>query len=289
MSCNPHVFFTTIKMCVLSAADFDAKYCELGPLGKGGFGTVYAGFRWPEYTPVAIKHMVKAKVLWSEVERNGRVFMIPKEAALMLQASGPAQATGSSIAVSLMDWFELDQEVILVMERPTPVMDLQAYLRWNDYYLPEKVAKIIVKQLIDGAIDMNSKGVFHRDIKLENILIVQLSSGLRVRVIDFGCGSTVAKSYYTYAGTRAFAPPEWFLRGRYKAGPTTVWQIGALLFDLVCEDQNFDTRKFLRGRRRINKSLSYYCQDFLYKCLLYKPRRRATLVELQSHPWLHKV
>lgn len=70
--------------------------------------------------------------------------MIPKEVALMLQVSGPAEAAGSSIAVSLMDWFVLDEEVILVMERPTPVMDLRAYLRWNDYYLSERVAKVSV-------------------------------------------------------------------------------------------------------------------------------------------------
>ena len=49
---------------------------------------------------------------------------------------------------------------------------------------------MILKQMVDAAADMHTKGVFHRDIKLANTLIQQTPTGVpRVRVIDFGCGS----------------------------------------------------------------------------------------------------
>lgn len=47
-----------------------------------------------------------------------------------------------------------------------------------------------MKQLVDAAITMDYKGVFHRDIKPHNILIETSSEEPRVRYIDFGCGVT---------------------------------------------------------------------------------------------------
>ncbi|CAB1441205.1 unnamed protein product, partial [Pleuronectes platessa] len=47
---------------------------------------------------------------------------------------------------------------------------------------------IIMKQLVNAAIDLQAKGIFHQDLKLANILIEPSTDGLRVRIIDFGCG-----------------------------------------------------------------------------------------------------
>ena len=60
-----------------------------------------------------------------------------------------------------------------------------------------------MKQLVDAAIDMQAKDVFHRDIKSENILIESSSDGLRVRFIDFGCGCIRKKNciYRQFSGT----------------------------------------------------------------------------------------
>ncbi|KAF7655014.1 hypothetical protein LDENG_00061820 [Lucifuga dentata] len=112
---------------------------------------------------------------------------MPEEAALMLKASGPPR---SSPVDSLMDWFDLKKEIILVMERPVPSMNLFSFCTEMNG-LSESFAKIIVRQLLDAAIDLQSKGVFHRDSKLENILIELDSDVSRLRVIGFGCGVTI--------------------------------------------------------------------------------------------------
>ncbi len=46
-------------------------------------------------------------------------------------------------------------------------------------------------QLVEAAIEMHDKGVFHRDIKCENILVDVGSRVPSVRMIDFGSGQFV--------------------------------------------------------------------------------------------------
>lgn len=61
-----------------------------------------------------------------------------------------------------------------------------------------------MRQMTDAAIDMHSKGVFHRDIKLENIILDRDPPGSevpRVRITDFGCGTLEEmEPYYSYSG-----------------------------------------------------------------------------------------
>ncbi|XP_042371675.1 serine/threonine-protein kinase pim-2-like, partial [Plectropomus leopardus] len=146
---------------------------------------------------------------------------------------------------------------------------------------------IIMKQMVDAALDMHENGVFHRDIKLLNVLVETGSAVPRVRVIDFGCGCLVTDGYYRrYSGTFTKAPPEWFLEKQYQAEPTTVWQLGALLYDLLDHQDTFKTSVYLRSGIDICPNLTTNCKDFLKKCLTEDPNWRATLLQLKYHPWL---
>nr|XP_046264626.1 serine/threonine-protein kinase pim-2-like [Scatophagus argus] len=271
-----------------SRADFVNKYCELDPIGKGGFGSVRAGFRKSDHQPVAIKHIPIRAVRLEEVKCNGKVFDIVLEVALMLKATGLPGSIGQSTAVSLLDWYDLGHEIILVMERPENCMDLLSYLKSRGGYLDEHEAKMILRQLVDAAIDMHSKGVFHRDIKLQNVL-VQLNGGEpKVRIIDFGCGSfSTEASYTTFCGTRAYFPPEWFDDHKYRACPTTVWQLGALFYTLLCGHRTFTTMSFMSKHVQFDRALSNEVKILVYMCLIRDPELRATLKELQMHSALN--
>lgn len=59
---------------------------------------------------------------------------------------------------------------------------------------------------MDAAIDMHAKGVFHRDIKLQNVLLDFDSGVPRVRVIDLGCGSFSTENAYHFACGTVTAP-----------------------------------------------------------------------------------
>ncbi|XP_008281291.1 serine/threonine-protein kinase pim-1-like [Stegastes partitus] len=90
----------------------------------------------------------------------------------------PRSSVGASAPIELLDWFDLDQELILVLETPIPCKDLLGYVWDNGASLEEEEAKIILKQL-------QNSHVFHRDIKPENILLETGSDVPRLRLIDF--------------------------------------------------------------------------------------------------------
>uniref|UniRef100_A0A3Q0R7G5 non-specific serine/threonine protein kinase n=1 Tax=Amphilophus citrinellus TaxID=61819 RepID=A0A3Q0R7G5_AMPCI len=248
-------------------------------LGEGGYGSVLAGMRKADYLPVAIKHIQK-----DDVERN-QTYVVPLEVLLMIKVGGGPESVGTRAAVSILDWYDLEQEVLLVMERPVPCVNLLTYMQNSVGPLEEHVAKVL-KSGPENFLTVLFV-VFHRDIKAENLLVETSSGDLRVRVIDFGCGCWVQEKPFTsFLGTSAYAPPEFFICGRYEAAPTTVWQLGALLYKMLDKDHYFTTFRFLRGNISFNNDLSQDCQNFLEQCLALDPKERATLEEIQQHPWL---
>lgn len=69
--------------------------------------------------------------------------MVPIEVLLMQRVAGGPESAGKSAAISLLDWYNLDQEVLLVMERPVPSSDLLNYLDSNNGPLEEDQAKVL--------------------------------------------------------------------------------------------------------------------------------------------------
>ncbi|XP_071403272.1 serine/threonine-protein kinase pim-1-like [Centroberyx affinis] len=269
---------------------FNVRYEEVGPIGKGSYGSVYSGYRRMDRLPVAIKHIAKPDVVYKKLILGGRVRQVPLEVVLLLKAGAGAApgAVGGTAAVTLVDWFDPSDELVLVLERPVPSMDLVAYLEARGGRIQEREAKIIMKQLVDAAVEIEAKGVFHRDVKLENVLVETGSDVPRVRLIDFGLGRVMRERAYTQAsGTPAYTPPEWYQQGSYTAGPTTVWQLGVLMFGLLAGRLPFDTeRQTVHKKAKLGNGFSRNCQDFVRRCLTRCTDRRFTLEHLQLHPWL---
>ncbi|KAG1935772.1 serine/threonine-protein kinase pim-1-like [Pimephales promelas] len=90
-----------------------------------------------------------------------------------------------------------------------------------------------MRQAVRAAQISCERGVFHRDIKLENFL-VNLDT-MEVKLIDFGCGALMKNTAFdVFSGTELFCPPEVEFYDKYYAKPTTVWSLGILLFAMVC-------------------------------------------------------
>jgi len=71
--------------------------------------------------------------------------------------------------IRLYDTFIADSYLLLVIEL-CGGSDLLSYVR-KRRKLAEPVAKTVFKQIIDGISYCHSKGIVHRDIKLDNILL----------------------------------------------------------------------------------------------------------------------
>ncbi|XP_072231757.1 serine/threonine-protein kinase pim-1-like [Leuresthes tenuis] len=253
----------------VESAEFEEKYEEKNQLGEGGCGSVFAGCRREDNLP----------------DKNGR--QISVEVAVMLKLeSSTASSVGHSAPVSLLDWYDLQQELILVLERPMPAEDLAHYIEEHGGSLQEDEAKIIIQQLVDAAVHLKQNSIFHRDIKIENILIETGSDVPRLRLIDFGmsCINKKTSIYRTFYGTSAHVPPEWLNSCTYSAGPTTVWQVGVVLFEML-HNKDFRSTNFIRKRLKISSTLSQDCLDFLEQCLIKVPKQRPTLEQLLNHTW----
>ncbi|NXD03470.1 PIM1 kinase, partial [Certhia familiaris] len=107
---------------------------QLGPqLGSGGFGTVFSGTLLSDGSPVAIKRIFRKKVLqWGELPDGTRV---PMEIVLLEKVG-----SGCHNIVQLLDWFELRECFLLVMERPEPSQDLYHFLL-EEEFLGEEMAR----------------------------------------------------------------------------------------------------------------------------------------------------
>ncbi|XP_053837581.1 serine/threonine-protein kinase pim-1-like [Vidua macroura] len=252
---------------------------QLGPqLGSGGFGTVFSGIRLSDGSPVAIKRVARESVLqWVELPDGTRV---PMEIVLMEKVGSDCHNI-----IQLLDWFELPDSFVLVMERPEASQDLLQFLQEHEF-LCEEMARWLFYQVLEAVRHCTACGVLHRDIKPENLLVVPESGDLKL--IDFGCGTFLQEQVFTrFAGTHAYSPPEWICLGCYHGHGATVWSLGVLLYVMVCGSLPFrDDHDIVLGQLFFWQQVSPECQHLIQWCLAKHPEDRPELEEILRHPWV---
>merc|ERR1712168_102994 len=163
---------------------FMQRYRVGAVLGKGGFGVVYAGFRRADNLPVAIKHVAKKRIQdWSMINQD-KVSMELKLLSLLQNVHG---------VINLIVYFILNDSLVYVMERPTNSMDLFNFITQKKY-LTEPTARFLMRQVVETISRRHAKGIIHRDIKDENLLI-DVHTG-ELKLIDFGAGSYLHDGEY---------------------------------------------------------------------------------------------
>ncbi|XP_032914394.1 serine/threonine-protein kinase pim-1-like [Catharus ustulatus] len=252
---------------------------QLGPqLGSGGFGTVFSGMRLSDGSPVAIKRVARESVLqWDELPDGTRV---PMEIVLMEKVG-----SGCHYIIQLLDWFELPDSFVLVMERPVASQDLLQFLLEQEL-LCEEMARWLFCQVLEAVRHCTACGVLHRDIKPENLLVDPESGDLKL--IDFGCGTFLQERPFTrFAGIHGYSPPEWIALGCYHGHSATIWSLGVLLYVMVCGSLPFwDDRDIVSGQLFFEHQVSPACEDLIRWCLAKHPADRPELEDILCHPWV---
>ncbi|XP_077029003.1 LOW QUALITY PROTEIN: serine/threonine-protein kinase pim-1-like [Agelaius phoeniceus] len=250
-------------------------------LGRGGFGSVFAATRLSDGAPVAIKRVPRDRIRhWGELPDGSSA---PLEIVLLAKVS-----RGCAAVIQLLEWLELPDSFLLVLERPERCQELSAFLAERGF-LPEEEARALFRQVLEAVRHCTACGALHRDIKPENILL-DLASG-QLKLIDFGCGAFLQDTAYTqFAGTLSYSPPEWIQHQRYHGEAATIWSLGLLLCHLVMGKHPFRRgQEIIRGQILFPRWLSQECQDIIKRCLSMQPSDRPSLEELFCHPWVQGV
>uniref|UniRef100_A0A672K0N6 non-specific serine/threonine protein kinase n=1 Tax=Sinocyclocheilus grahami TaxID=75366 RepID=A0A672K0N6_SINGR len=205
---------------------------------------------------------------------------LPMEIGLMLMANkGPSVPQ----IIKLLDWEDDTDHYVMVMERPIPCMDLFSFVDHHGGRLDEGMAQNIMRQVIDTAKTFCKRGIFHRDLKLENLLVNE--DTMEVKLINFGCSALMKKSAFkVFQGTREYCPPEFYIKGRYHAKPTTVWTLGFILYEMLCGEYptSYD-RHMITVNLWTRPGLSKECCQMICDCLQAKPQERLSLDKMHLH------
>ena len=236
---------------------------------------MYSGVRRKDKLKVAIKELSKSKVC--RMSKDG---VIPLEIALMQQV---ADVPG---VIRLIDYFDMSHSYYIVMERFNS-KDLFDFIS-EEGPLGENLARQLFRQVLDTVIQCHNRGVLHRDIKDENILIDLQTH--QVKIIDFGSGTYLQEGVYTdFEGTRVYSPPEWIKYRRYRADGLTVWSLGILLYDMLCGDVPYETDDQILNAELVwfpQLNLSQEAKNLIRLCLDPDPESRITLQQVLNHSWI---
>lgn len=108
----------------------------------------------------------------------------------------------------------------------------QFYKSQSDKKVGEAEAAYIFKQIVEAIGYCHRHGIYHRDIKTENVLIDKYK---KIRLIDFGFSvkSSPTTKLSLFCGTPNYMSPEIILKREYLGGPSDTWALGVLLFVLT--------------------------------------------------------
>jgi serine/threonine protein kinase len=118
-----------------------------------------------------------------------------------------------------------------------PGVTLAKYLTAHGPYAPREALPLLI-QLADGLAAAHAAGIVHRDLKAENIMMVEAKSGFRAVIMDFGLAGfdlpddAGLEHGSGFSGTVAYAAPERIAGGR--ATPASdVYSFGLIAHEML--------------------------------------------------------
>ena len=195
-------------------------------LGEGGMGVVYKAQDTKLDRPVALKFL--APHLLRDEEGRKR---FEREAKAAAKLDHPNICTVYEID-------EVDGRTFIVMAF-LEGQPLSEKIDEGPLKLPEALS--IVIQMADGLEAAHGKGITHRDIKPDNVMLMSGSRGL-VKLMDFGLAQLAGSSKFTREGTTLgtvnYMSPEQ-AEGAPTGQATDIWSLGVVLYEMVAGQKPF--------------------------------------------------
>ena len=204
----------------------DGRYEIIEEVGRGGMAIVYLA------KCLVLNRYVAIKVLRPEFREDEEFIKRFK-----IEAQSAGNLSHPNI-VSVYDVGNEGDTEYIVMEYVEGIT-LKQYLGAKGV-LPEKEAVDFAAQICSGLEHAHKKGIVHKDIKPENILITK--EGI-LKITDFGIAKALNQGTITTGGmamgsVHYFSPEQ--ARGSFVDAKTDIYSLGVILYEMVTGKRPFD-------------------------------------------------
>ncbi|OTA56313.1 Pkinase-domain-containing protein [Hypoxylon sp. EC38] len=262
---------------ICSEGDPRELYRGFTKIGQGASGGVYTGHERGSNRLVAIKQM--------NLEQQPKKDLIINEILVMKESSHPN-------IVNFIDSYLCGGELWVIMEYMEGG-SLTDVVTFN--IMTEGQIASVCRETLKGLQHLHSKGVIHRDIKSDNIL---LSLDGNIKLTDFGFCAQINEAHNkrtTMVGTPYWMAPEVVTRKEY-GRKVDIWSLGIMAIEMIEGEPPYLTESPLRalwliatnGTPQIKEehNLSPVFRDFLYFALKVDPEKRASAHDLLRHDFM---
>lgn len=214
-------------------------------IGQGGMGVVYLADQPSLNRQVAIKvlppHLTRGQQQVDRFQREAQaVAKLEHPGIVSIYAVGEERGN-HYFAMEYVEGRDLAKEIEVLKEQLNRQGSSDSVLpdsRANDYF--RSVAALIEK-VADAIHYAHERGIVHRDIKPNNILIKSLTD---IKVVDFGLARDESMGTLTrtgdLAGTPHYMSPEQIKAQRHNMdGRTDVYSLGVVLYELLALQRPF--------------------------------------------------
>ncbi|KAG9242796.1 BcSTE20, mitogen-activated protein kinase [Calycina marina] len=254
-------------------------YRELTKIGQGASGGVFKGYEQNTDRLVAIKQM--------NLEQQPKKDLIINEILVMKDSTHPN-------IVNFIDSYLITGELWVIMEYMEGG-SLTDVVTFN--IMSEAQIAAVCRETLKGLQHLHLKGVIHRDIKSDNIL---LSMDGNIKLTDFGFCAQINEAHNkrtTMVGTPYWMAPEVVTRKDY-GRKVDIWSLGIMAIEMIEGEPPYLTESPLRALYLIATNgtpaiknpaeLSDVFKDFLYFALKVDPEKRASAQDLLRHDFMKK-
>ncbi|TCD70635.1 Suppressor of Sensor Kinase (SLN1) [Steccherinum ochraceum] len=277
-------------------------------IGAGSFGSVYLAVNLDSGSLMAVK-----EIRFQEVAGLSTLYsQIKDELSVMEMLHHP----------NVVEYYgiEVHRDKVYIFEEYCQGGSLAALLE-HGRIEDEGIIQVYTMQLLEGLAYLHSKGVLHRDIKPDNILLDHMGV---IKYVDFGAAKILARNQRTIqrsrratdvgqqapgvkapitnnslTGTPMYMSPEVIRNNTHgRMGAMDVWSLGCVVLECATGRKpwsNVDNEWAIMFRIGVATQhpplpepgqLSELGIDFIKQCLIIDPSTRPSALELMDHPWM---
>jgi serine/threonine protein kinase len=206
-------------------------------LGEGGMGSVWAADHTGLRTQVAVKFMSEHLAM-----DGGAAARFSREASAAAQIKSPH-------VVQVFDHGLLDDRIPYIVMELLEGENLSSFIQRHGGTLSPRVTAQILTQACRALGKAHAQGVIHRDIKPDNLFVLESDGEIFVKVLDFGIAKQAhgihnVTSTGALLGTPYYMSPEQMLSAKHVDPRSDLWAVGVVAYQSITGKLPFQGETF---------------------------------------------